>query len=264
MRIDGPKGLGAWLQGWFSGSFRGNLEGTASFAETASYVHKQDVDGLEETYLDKVSNKTETVSGQLVLSGSTEYVSRLIVHGGIKVLGNIIEGKDTDATEDGAHAEGFRSKALGVGSHAEGKDTRAIGVGSHAEGSGSKTIGIGSHAEGLGTIAAGDYQHVAGRYNIPDASDKYLFIIGNGTSEESRSNAFAVRADGVLEFGESEMGGGSGGMVVSGSTVVVSNVQADQIEIKSTIDQIGKVRLEYQDSSDSLSFRFLSENQTKN
>lgn len=203
MRIDGPKGLGAWLHGWFSGSFKGNLEGTASFAETASYVRQDGVDGLEST-LDEYLHKEQggVVGGELVLSGSVGYSSRLKVHGNITVLGSITEGINTEAAGDGSHAEGSGSKALGAGSHAEGKNTRALGVGSHAEGRGTSAIGIGSHAEGRGTLAYGDYQHVEGKFNIPDKVEKYATIVGNGTSDDNRSNAFAVRWDGDVEVGK--------------------------------------------------------------
>lgn len=242
MRIDGPKGLGAWIQGWFSGSFKGNLEGTASYAETASYVNIEGVEGLEDTYLNKKDGGN--VEGQLVLSGSVGYRHRLIVHGGIKVCGNISEGKDTDATEEGAHAEGMGSKALGVGSHAEGKNTRAIGVGSHAEGVGTKAIGIASHAEGIGTIAAGDGQLVVGEFNVPDASNQKLFIVGNGTSDEDRSNAFEINRDGTVSFG-------------SGSAFEVPALYAEKLIIKSEEDENKKVFLEYQDETESVNFRFI-------
>lgn len=269
MRIDGPKGLGAWLFGWFSGSFKGNLEGTSSFAETASYVHQDGVGGLEDTlneYLHR--EKGGVVGGEVVLSGSVNYSSRLTVHGNITVIGSITEGLDTAAAGDGSHAEGMGTKALGAGSHAEGKQTvaagagshaegvktKALGAGSHAEGAGTQALGIGSHAEGRGTIAAGDYQLVAGMYNVPDASNKYLFIVGNGDSEEQRSNAFAVRKDGVMEFGRPD----EKILVVTGSVVQMQNVEAVDLTIKSQIDQIGRVKLEYQDAEDALAFRFLS------
>lgn len=269
MRIDGPKGLGAWLFGWFSGSFKGNLEGTSSFAETASYIHQDGVDGLENT-LDEYLHREKggVVGGEVVLSGSVNYSSRLTVHGNITVIGSITEGLGTDAAGDGSHAEGTGSKALGAGSHAEGKQTvavgagshaegiktKALGAGSHAEGAGTQALGIGSHAEGRGTIAAGDYQLVAGMYNVPDASNKYLFVVGNGDSEEQRSNALAVRKDGGVELGGSD----GEGMVLSGSVIQMNNAEVIDLTIKSQIDQIGKVKLEYQDAEDALAFRFLS------
>lgn len=257
MRIDGPKGLGSWLTGWFSGSFRGLLEGTASVAETASYVSVDNIDGLDDKYLSK--EEGGTVEGPLTLSGSVQYSSRLIVHGGVKIIGNLEEGIGTEATEEAAHAEGKDTKALGVGSHAEGKNTKAIGVGSHAEGVGTVAIGIGAHAEGEGTIAAGDHQTVVGRYNIPDASNKYLLIVGNGTSPESRSNAFAVRADGGFEFG----GGSETGFVVSGSTIESERIVATGVVVQS-VDKIGKVTLTYESESDSLAFRFHREDDIEN
>jgi hypothetical protein len=62
-----------------------------------------------------------------------------------------------------------------------------LGSYSHAEGIGTITIGVGSHAEGLGTVASGSYQHVQGQYNISSSAES-VFIIGNGTSDGSRSN----------------------------------------------------------------------------
>lgn len=52
--------------------------------------------------------------------------------------------------------------------------------------------GNGSHAEGYGTIAASNYQHAAGKLNIKDTSNTYAYIIGNGTDNSNRSNAFTV------------------------------------------------------------------------
>lgn len=51
-----------------------------------------------------------------------------------------------------------------------------------------------SHAEGCGTIANGNNQHVQGRYNIStqDNDDNIAFIIGNGTSNTQRSNAYTL------------------------------------------------------------------------
>jgi hypothetical protein len=77
---------------------------------------------------------------------------------------------------------------------------------SHAEGRGSRTKGIGSHAEGQYTIANGEYQHVQGKYNIEDSNDKYAFIIGNGTDNDNRSNAFAVDWNGNIYVNNSETG----------------------------------------------------------
>lgn len=52
--------------------------------------------------------------------------------------------------------------------------------------------GNGSHAEGFCTVALSNYQHAAGKFNIGDASNTYAFIIGNGTNNSNRANAFTV------------------------------------------------------------------------
>nr|DAQ96025.1 MAG TPA: collagen triple helix repeat protein [Caudoviricetes sp.] len=61
-----------------------------------------------------------------------------------------------------------------------------------------KATGLYSHAEGHGTISTSDCQHVQGKYNLEDTDNKYPFIIGNGTSDTARSNAFSVGWDGKI------------------------------------------------------------------
>ena len=128
------------------------------------------------------------------------------------------EGCDTAARGHYAHAEGYStyqahgvldlnsiptfidlledrlsttrpySLAFGKASHAEGKDTVAI----HEY----------THTEGIGTIAwqlsNNSPQHVEGKYNAVDkeGTTNYLHIVGNGTSETNRSNAYTLDADG--------------------------------------------------------------------
>lgn len=107
------------------------------------------------------------------------------------------------------HAEGISTRALGSGSHSEGVDTKAIGPYTHAEGDNTQAIGVGTHAAGHNTIANGEYSHaggegtiangnsqtVIGQYNDPNTED--LFIIGNGESENERSNILSVSKDSV-------------------------------------------------------------------
>ena len=90
-------------------------------------------------------------------------------------------------------AAGVGVTASGTYSHAEGQVTTASGFeGSHAEGSLSVASGLASHAQNRGTVAAGDYQTAIGSYNVEDTNDQYAFIIGNGTSDNDRSNALTV------------------------------------------------------------------------
>ena len=97
------------------------------------------------------------------------------------------EGVETTAQGAYSHAEGDSTTAIGTGAHAEGASTTATGPYSHAEGSNTIASGSYSHAEGLGTVASGSYQHVQGQFNL-SSSAQSAFIVGNGTSDASRSN----------------------------------------------------------------------------
>lgn len=83
------------------------------------------------------------------------------------------------------------------GSVAEGSNTTVSGSNSHAEGGYTRAEGYYSHAEGFYTTARSQYQHAQGKYNIEDTNNKYADIIGNGSSEDARSNAATVSWDGI-------------------------------------------------------------------
>lgn len=115
-------------------------------------------------------------------------------------LASHAEGVGSVAMEEASHAEGTGTTANAKSSHSEGEGTTANAQASHAEGLSTTTSGIASHAEGEYTIAASDYQHAQGKYNIEDASNTYAHIIGNGTSNEARSNAHTIDWDGNAWF----------------------------------------------------------------
>ena len=71
----------------------------------------------------------------------------------------------------------------------------AYGNSSHAEGWHTTASGNYSHASGQYTIANRDSQTVVGKYNDESLTDA-LFVVGNGTDAESKSNAFYVKTDG--------------------------------------------------------------------
>ena len=75
---------------------------------------------------------------------------------------------------------------------------KATGLYSHAEGYKTTAKGDYTHVEGKGTISTADHQHVQGLYNVEDTDNKYAFIIGNGTSDTTRSNAFSVDWNGKI------------------------------------------------------------------
>lgn len=137
-------------------------------------------------------------------------------------------GYNTLASGNYAYAEGYGSLASGSSSHAEGyaeasgwcshaeASSRATSNHCHAEGNStasgsyahsegySQADGNYSHSQNEGTIAAKKAQTAIGTYNVEDESTatthpsgdsgygESAFIIGNGTSTVSRSNAFAV------------------------------------------------------------------------
>ena len=110
--------------------------------------------------------------------------------------GSHAEGDSTTASGNGSHAEGKETTASGAYSHAEGSNTTASGVYSHAEGNTTIASGKNSHAEGSNTTANHASQHVFGEWNIVDPSTaiisnrgNYIEIVGNGTANNTRSNA---------------------------------------------------------------------------
>ena len=107
------------------------------------------------------------------------------------------EGHSTESRGAYSHAEGFMSTGSGGESHAEGYNTLASADCSHAEGYGSKASGLYSHAQNYSTIASGSSQTALGKWNESDTSK--ALIIGNGTSENARSNALTVDWSGNVE-----------------------------------------------------------------
>lgn len=87
-----------------------------------------------------------------------------------------------------------------------GYGTITSGSYSHAEGFETITYGSYSHAEGLNTIASGAYQHVQGQYNI-SSSAQSAFILGNGTSDGSRSNLIFASGSQVQVTGSLNISG---------------------------------------------------------
>lgn len=128
------------------------------------------------------------------------------------------EGDNSVALGDDSHAEGYqtvagkKSDGAYIAQHAEGMRTQALGWAAHSEGSDTIAKGNNSHAGGSHTIAGWNDQTVIGRYN----DNKYgnLFEVGNGTSEDNRSNAFEVKDNGTAYAGGKRLlreGDASGG-----------------------------------------------------
>ena len=115
---------------------------------------------------------------------------------------SIAIGTEVFAKGNSSCAQGSYVTANGDSSCAQGRGTIARGDYSHAEGLGTETntVADAAHAEGFQTKASSDYQHVQGKFNIEDGNDKYAHIVGNGTDEDTRSNAHTLDWDGNAWF----------------------------------------------------------------
>lgn len=85
--------------------------------------------------------------------------------------------------------------------------TDAAGEAAHAEGRGAYATGNYSHAGGEYTIADQESQTAIGKYNDNTTATSALFVVGNGTSDTDRKNAFAVNKDGsatLAKVGEND------------------------------------------------------------
>ena len=131
--------------------------------------------------------KVATVGPQGPGGTAFPYSGSAQIIGSLGITGSLSQGINTVASGSYSHAQGSGAQALGYGSHAEGFNTFASGSWSHAEGYSTLALGENSHAEGFVTVALGNYQHVQGQYNI-SSSAQSAFIIGNGTSNSTRSN----------------------------------------------------------------------------
>lgn len=108
-------------------------------------------------------------------------------------------GYKTIAMGKGSVAEGCNSIATGHYSHAQGQEATSSGYASCSGGYKSASTGQYSFARGEGVISLRLNQCSIGAWNIKDqygndvsSKGKYIFIIGNGLSTSSRSNAFTV------------------------------------------------------------------------
>lgn len=130
------------------------------------------------------------------------------------------EGSETTASGDSAHSEGTGTVASGDYSHAEGNGCTSLSDNCHSEGFFTEASADGAHAEGKGTIANGNFSHAGGdgctsqgyaqtaigRFNVLQGtggswvSGDDALIIGKGTDNSTRKNAFKVTNDGIMSL----------------------------------------------------------------
>ena len=170
--------------------------------------------------------------------------------------GAFASGKDTEATGEYSQALGYKAKAHGDRSFAIGHLSKASGVNSTAMGywteangdystsmgGGTKANGVYSTAIGYGSYASDYSSLVIGHWNLSGStvtgsataanSANTLFVIGNGSQDWSRSDAFKVMANGDTTV--------SNDLTVGGDIVVSSDarLKANIVSLGSTLAKL--------------------------
>ncbi len=142
------------------------------------------------------------------------------------INGNIITLNTVSSILFATHA--IKKQNGDGGQHAEGYQTLAIGVASHSQNRETVASGNNSHSGGLGTIAQGLNQTVIGKYNVAQGTTASLvntdhaFIIGNGTSGATRSNAVSIDWNGGATF--------------TGTIAAATPTASNHVALKSNVD----------------------------
>ena len=172
------------------------------------YLTEQSLSGYATTsYVSELINDIQLGDGTFfssyALKTNPEFVGSISMdrkEGTTIGLNSFAVGCENTASGMYSFAEGYCTVAEGWHSHAEGNTCKATGNVSHAEGEKTQATVYGAHAEGCNTIAGSVYQHVEGKYNIEDTDEIYAHIVGNGTNEASRSNAYTLDWNGNAWF----------------------------------------------------------------
>lgn len=205
---------GTYTQALFDNA---HAEGSETVAGTATSGHAAHSEGKKSKALGNIThaegNETQATADFSHSEGDKSVASGIGSHAenNGKAAGKYshAEGNAT-ASGEKAHAEGNGSQAKGQASHSEGDSTNAGGKCAHsqgcwtfADGENSTAAGWMSIAKSKNSVASGTYciskaegQHAVGRYN--EEVTNALFVVGNGTAQNARSNAFAVLEDGSV------------------------------------------------------------------
>lgn len=117
-------------------------------------------------------------------------------------------GKSSTTTGNFSVAIGYNADAFGIKSTAFGTNTLAYGESStvfnlanEARGKISTAMGIGTKAYGYASLYAGNYNYNYAGIQTSVTSFTPLFLVGNGSSDASRSTAMLVQYDGKVGIG---------------------------------------------------------------
>ena len=170
---------------------------SASYAQTAS-LSNETIGAGNPSNINGGEIQFRGSTGGGGTNGKTTYSSTFVfdaAYGGL----TIGDPNTTFQQNGGSYYIQVGTDAVSAGNYSVsfGSSSYANGLGSFTHGKAITANGDYSHAEGLGTIASGSYQHVQGRFNTQGDSTS-LLIIGNGTADGSRKDAFKVRMSGSI------------------------------------------------------------------
>lgn len=155
-----------------------NIKGKGNFATGQANTAKE---GAENCLISGQSNSAENAAG-CILAGQNNTVNGESAEK--KILQGVMLGAGNKATGHYGVAAGYNNIA----------GTQSLAVGAN-----NKADGWLRFAIGQGLTVSNDRQVVVGTYNKSQAA---AFIVGNGTSDTARSNAFVVNKDGSAEVGK--------------------------------------------------------------
>ncbi|MBP7239793.1 MAG: hypothetical protein KBA14_06175, partial [Saprospiraceae bacterium] len=154
-------------------------------------------------------------------------------------IGTIASGSFSTAIGNNTIASGQTSTAMGGA-------TRAIANGSTATGNNTRATGIYSNSNGLFTVAKPYLSFVLGQYNDTSSISSNtwelldpLFIVGNGTSNAMRANAFTILKNGKTGINTLDpqamlhvkKDGGSGGPFNTNAAAIFEGDQGSFIQL---------------------------------
>ena len=205
-----------------------------SHDELHTHTNKDVLDGIT---AEKVASWDSSTGSSVDLSG---YVTTEAMNTALSGKSNTNHTHSNYATSNNPN---FTGTISGNDKFAVGKYVSATGNYSYAQGLGYEyydditevyeeiyvlASGAASHAEGYGTQAKSSCQHVQGKLNIPDTSNRYAHIVGNGTDENSKSNAHTLDWNGNGWY--------KGNLYVGGTSQDNANKVLSTADIKFTSD----------------------------
>ena len=198
-----------YADGYLSSAFGASqAQGSGSHAEGEATANG-DLSHAEGTYYTTADGRWSHSEGFSSASGVMSHAE-----GGYLINGELPNAR--------THPQ-YLNAASGDFSHAEGTLAKATGESSHAEGYFCTASGVRSHAQNLATISASPNQTALGKYNVEDANSTYALIVGNGTGDGARSNAFALDWDGCGEFADEVVATGFNGTKTESTGVLASS-----------------------------------------